>query len=91
MEFWKNVLWSEVTKLGLFGFVDQGYVWCIKGKAYEQKKTITMVKKGCGPELLLVCFAESGHFDCIKDIVDSLKYQTILAKTEILSVHRLRA
>ncbi len=70
VKFWKNVLLSDVTKR-------QQYVWCKKGKAYEQKNTISMIKHGGGPVLLRGCFAVAGseHFDCMKDIMDSLKYQ----------------
>lgn len=35
VEFWKNILWSDVTRLEHFGPVDQWYVWCKKGNANE--------------------------------------------------------
>jgi len=62
--------------------MDQWYVWSKKGKAYEQKNTISMVKNGCGPVLLWRCFAVvgSGNLDYMKDIMNSLKYQAHLAK-----------
>ncbi len=51
VEFWKNVLWSDVS------FLDsQISVWCKKGKTYEQKDIISMVKHGGGPVLLWGCF-----------------------------------
>ncbi|KAI2645187.1 Retrovirus-related Pol polyprotein from transposon 17.6 [Labeo rohita] len=40
VEFWKNVLWSDVTKLELS--MDQQYVCC--KKAYKQKNTISIIK-----------------------------------------------
>ncbi len=50
--FWKNVLWSDVTQLELSGPMNQRNVWSKKGKANEQKNTISMVKHGGGPVLL---------------------------------------
>jgi len=51
--------------------MDQHYVWCKKG--------ISMVKNGGGPVLLYGCFAVagSGNLACMKDIMNSLKYQAI--------------
>ncbi len=40
VKFWKNVLLRDVTKLNVFGLIDQQYVWCKQGKAYEQMNTI---------------------------------------------------
>ena len=75
MELWKNVLWSDVTKLKLFGPMDQRYVCCKRDKAHKQKNTISIVKLGGGSVLLWGCFtvAGSGNHDCMKDIMDSLK------------------
>ncbi len=71
VKFWKNVLLRDVTKLNVFGLIDQQYVWCKQGKAYEQTNTIPMKKHGGGPVLLRECFAvaESEYFDCMKDII----------------------
>ncbi len=64
-----------------------------KGKVHKQKKnTISIVKHGERPDLLWGCFAAagSGNLDCMKDIMDSLKYQAILAKNVMPSVQRLK-
>lgn len=47
-EFWDTVLWSDETKLELFGHMDQRFVWRKKGKAYDMKNTIPTVKHGGG-------------------------------------------
>lgn len=39
-------MFYDVTKLKLFGLIDQQYVWCKKGNAYEQKNTISVIKHG---------------------------------------------
>ncbi len=85
VEFWKNVLWSNETKL----FWTHGSAVCLvpKGKAYEQKNTISMVKHG-GPILFAV--TGSVNLDCMQDIMDSLRYQAILANIVMPSVQRLK-
>ncbi|CDQ98505.1 unnamed protein product [Oncorhynchus mykiss] len=35
--FWRNVLWSDETKIGLFGHNDHHYVWRKKGEACKPK------------------------------------------------------
>ncbi len=65
VDFWKNVLWSVETKP-----MDQRYIWCKSGKAYDQKNTITTIKHCGGPVLIWGCFAIAGsaNIDCMKDI-----------------------
>ena len=47
-EFWEAVLWTDETKLELFGHMDQWYIWREKGLAYDQKNPICTVKQGGG-------------------------------------------
>ncbi len=83
IKFWQSVLWSDETKLDLFGPMDQGYVRHKKGKAYVNN-TIP-VKHGGGSVLLWGCFAAAGT-----GIMDSLKYQAILKKNVMPAVHELQ-
>ena len=46
--FWRTVLWSDETKLELFGHNDHLYVWREKGDACKPKNTIPNVKHGGG-------------------------------------------
>ncbi|CDQ71071.1 unnamed protein product [Oncorhynchus mykiss] len=46
--FWRNVLWSDETKIELFGHNDHRYVWRKKGEACKPKNTIPTVKHGGG-------------------------------------------
>ena len=55
--FWKNVLWSDETKIELFGHNDHRYVWRKKGEACKPKNTIPTVKDGGGSNKLWGCFA----------------------------------
>ena len=58
--FWRGVLWSDETKMELFGNNDQQYVWREKGEAFNPNNTIPTVKHGGGSIMLWGCFAASG-------------------------------
>ena len=50
--FWKNVLWSDKTKIELFGHNDHRYVWRKEWEAYKLANTIPTVKHGGGSIIL---------------------------------------
>ena len=54
--FLRNVLWSDETKIKLFGHNDHRYVWRKKGEAC----TIPTVKHGCCQHHGVGCFAAGG-------------------------------
>ena len=58
--FWRNVLWSDETKIELFGHNDHCYVWRKKEEACKLKNTIPTVKHGGGSIMLWECFAAGG-------------------------------
>ena len=58
--FWKHVLWSDETKIKLFGHNDQRYVCRKQGEASHPNKTIPTVKHGGGSIMLWGCFAATG-------------------------------
>ena len=55
--FWRNVLWSDETKIELFGHNDHHYVRRKKGEACKPKNTIPTMKHGDGSIILCGCFA----------------------------------
>ena len=90
-EFWETVLWTDETKLELFGHMDQRYVWRAKGQAYDQRNTISTVKHGGGSLMMWGCFsaAGTGNLDRVPGIMDSQKYQAILKRNVMPSVDKL--
>ncbi|KAI4900378.1 hypothetical protein NFI96_000696 [Prochilodus magdalenae] len=91
--FWDSVLWSDETKLELFGTMDQRYVWRRKNQAYEQKNTLPTVKHGGGSIMLWGCFASSngtGKLQRVQGTMNSLQYQEILEENVMESVTNLR-
>lgn len=58
--FWRKVLWSDETKIELFGHNAQQYVWRRKGEAFNPKNTMPTVKHGGGSIMLWACFAANG-------------------------------
>lgn len=64
--FWENVLWSDETKLELFGHRDVAFVWRKKGEAFSPKNTVPTVKHGGGNIMLWGCFSASGTGSLVK-------------------------
>uniref|UniRef100_A0A8C5PJ22 Transposase n=1 Tax=Leptobrachium leishanense TaxID=445787 RepID=A0A8C5PJ22_9ANUR len=91
-KFWDSVLWTDETKLELFGPMDQRYVWRRKNKAYEEKNTLPTVKHGGGSIMLWGCFASAGtgKLQHVQGTMNSLQYQEILDDNVMQSVTNLR-
>ena len=62
--FWRNVLWSDETKIELFGHNDHRYVWRKNGEACKLKNIIPTVKDRGGSIMLWGCLLQEGlvHF-----------------------------
>ncbi|KAK1789764.1 hypothetical protein P4O66_014923, partial [Electrophorus voltai] len=79
---WFKVLWSDETKIEVFGADHTRGVWREDGTAYNPKNTISTVKHGGGNIMLWGCFSAKGpsHLVCIQGKMDSTAYLEILAK-----------
>ena len=58
--FWRNVLWSDGTKIELLGHNDHRYVLTKKGDACKLKNTIPAMKHRGGSSMLWGWFAPGG-------------------------------
>jgi hypothetical protein len=57
---WRNVLWSDETKIQMFGHNDHHYVWRTKGDVCKQKNAIPTMKHKGESIMLWGCFAAGG-------------------------------
>ena len=77
--FWENVLWTDETKLELFGKAHHLYVYRKQNEAFKEKNTFPTVKHGGGSVMFWGCCAASGTgcLECVHGIMKS-DYQGIL-------------
>ncbi|KAK1788505.1 hypothetical protein P4O66_016928, partial [Electrophorus voltai] len=54
---WENVMWSDETKIELFGINSTRHVWRQRNSRYDPKNTIPTVKHGGGNILPWGCFS----------------------------------
>ncbi len=76
-ENWVKVLWSDETKIQLFGINSTRRVWRRRNAAYDHKNTIPTVKHGGGNIMLWGCFSAkgTGQLHRIKGTMDGAMYR----------------
>lgn len=96
MEFAKmvrnKILWSDETKIELFGLNSKRYVWRKPGTAPHLSNTVPTVKHGGGSIMLWGCFsaAGTGRLVAIEGKMNAAKYRDILDENLLQSAQDLR-
>uniref|UniRef100_A0A8C7PMU4 Transposase Tc1-like domain-containing protein n=1 Tax=Oncorhynchus mykiss TaxID=8022 RepID=A0A8C7PMU4_ONCMY len=91
-EKWEKVMWSDETKIELFGLNSTRRVWRKKRDEYNPKNTIPTVKHGGGNIFLWGCFSAkgTGRLHRIEGRMDGAMYREILANNLLPSVRSLK-
>ena len=90
--FWKKILWSDETKMELFGQNKRRYAWRKKHTEFHEKNLLPTVKYGGGSIMLWGCVASTGTGNLVKveGHMNSSQYQQILDKNVQESVTKLK-
>ncbi len=60
MDYWNQVLWSDETKINLFGSDGVKRVWRQPGEEYKDKCVLPAVKHGGGSVMVWGCMSAAG-------------------------------
>ena len=60
MDYWNHVLWSDETKINLFGSDSVKRVWRQPGEEYKDKCVLPTVKHGGGSVMVWGCMSATG-------------------------------
>lgn len=91
MDYWNRVLWSDETKINLFGSDGVQHVWRRPGEEYKDNCVVPTVKHGGGSVMVWGCMSASGtgQLRFIERIMDSSLYCEILKDNMMPSLKKL--
>ncbi len=91
MDYWNHVLWSDETKINLFGSDGVKSVWRKPGEEYKDKCVLPTVKHGGGSVMVWGCMsaAGTGELQFIEGTMNANMYCDILKQSMIPSLRRL--
>ncbi len=91
MDYWNHVLWSDETKINLFGSEGIKLVWWQPGEEYKDKCVLPTVKHGGGSVMVWGCMsaAGAGELQFIEGTMNDNMYCDILKQSRIPSLRRL--
>ncbi len=89
MGYWNHVLWSDETKINLFGSDGVKRVWRQPGEEYKDKRVLRTVKHGGGSVMVWGCMSAAGTGELIEGTMIANMYCDILKQSMIPSLRRL--
>ena len=90
--FWKSILWTDESKIELFGHNQNCHVWRKANTAFQEKNLLPTVKQGGGNVKVWGSFSASGpgRLHIIQGNMNSHAYQQILDQNLLPSVRELK-
>ena len=91
-DFWENTLWTDETKVELFGRCVSHSIWHRSNTAFQKKNIIPTVKYGGGIVMVWGCFAAAGpeRLAVVTGTMNSAGYQKTLKASVQPSVRDLK-